>query len=102
MAVKLGHRWSKGKATIAELIMGTLAAADSTGCTSDELIALLPAGTDLLLLQPELEELVARGAVVRRGVGRGALYALDSRQRTRLDRLTTRREDDSPLKTFAV
>ncbi len=100
MAVKLGHRSGKGKVMLADLIVEALAVADAAGCTSDELVALIPTRTTATVLQAELEELVSRGGVVRRGVGRGALYTLDERQRARMERMAVRRADDAPLDTL--
>ncbi len=66
----------EGGAETVETVIATLSAGDALGLTADEIADRLglPAGGKTL--QHELEDMVWQGLLERRGVGRGALYAL--------------------------
>ena len=66
----------EGGAVTVETVIAALSGGDAFGLTSDEIAAHLglPAGGKTL--QHQLEDMVWQGLLERRGVGRGALYAL--------------------------
>ena len=56
--------------------VASLLSAGDTGHTTDEITDALDLPIDGAALQSELEEMVVRGILARRGIGRGALYTL--------------------------
>jgi len=62
---------------------------DSSGGTTDEIAQSLNASMEGVGLQVDLEMLVRRGILDRRGIGRGALYSLARRGRVYAARIAS-------------
>ncbi len=65
-----------GASTTTEETMAVIAAEEPHGVTADQVARALGLGVDGALVQDELEDLVARGLLDRRGLGYGAIYTL--------------------------
>jgi len=61
---------------IAAAVTAFLTDGDPRGCSPDEIVAALDLSIAATALQRDLERLVARDTLTRRGLGRGALYTL--------------------------
>ncbi len=66
-------------ATTMSEILAVIAAEEPHGATADHIARTLGLGLDGETVQAELEELVGRGVVDRRGVGLGAVYTRGTR-----------------------
>ncbi len=65
-----------GTSRTTEEILAAIAAEEPHGATADHIARTIGLGLDGETVQAELEELVARGLLDRRGLGRGAVYTL--------------------------
>lgn len=75
-------------------VTAVLARGDAAGRTTDDIADALNLPEDSQNLQTELEVLVRRGILDRRGIGRGALYTLSTAVRVvRPSRLRARARD---------
>ena len=72
--VKAWQPWNGG--SLIDAVVSILSSGDAMGSSADEIAQSLNWPIDGDALQVELEDLVACGVLDRRGVGRGALYAL--------------------------
>jgi len=70
-------------------VVGVVAHLDSSGGTADEIAQSLNASMGGVGLQGDLEMLVRRGILDRRGIGRGALYSLARRGRAYAARIAS-------------
>jgi len=61
-----------------EEILAVIAAEEPHGATADHIARTIGLGLDGETMQAELEELVARGLLDRRGLGFGAVYTLSA------------------------
>ncbi len=75
------HTPPPGASTTTGEVLATLAAEEPHGATADQVARALGLGLDGSAAQDELEELVARGLVDRRGLGHGAVYTLSAEGR---------------------
>ncbi len=66
-------------ATTMSKILAVIAAEEPHGATADHIARTLGLGLDGAVVQAELEDLVGRGVVDRRGVGLGAVYTRSTR-----------------------
>jgi len=66
-------------ATTMSKILAVIAAEELHGATADHIARTLGLGLDGAVVQAELEDLVGRGVVDRRGVGLGAVYTRSTR-----------------------
>ena len=66
-------------ATTMSEFLAVIAAEEPHGATADHIARTLGLGLDGDVVQAELEELVGRGVVDRRGVGLGAVYTRSTR-----------------------
>jgi len=62
--------------SLVDAVISVLSTGDILGCTADEIAVALEMPIDGAALQHDLEDMVDRGILDRRGVGRGALYTL--------------------------
>ncbi len=60
-------------------ILAVIAAEEPHGATADHIARTLGLGLDGAVVQAELEDLMGRGVVDRRGVGIGAVYTRSTR-----------------------
>ncbi len=70
------HTQASGASTTADEILAVLAAEEPHGATADQVARVIGLGLDGTVIQDELEDMVARGLLDRRGLGHGALYTL--------------------------
>jgi len=68
-----------GASSTTEEILAAIAAEEPHGATADQIARTLGLGVDAVPVQDELEELVMRGILDRRGIGVGAVYTLAAR-----------------------
>ena len=68
-----------GASSTTEEILAAIAAEEPHGATADQIARTLGLGVDAVPVQDELEELVMRGILDRRGIGLGAVYTLAAR-----------------------
>jgi len=59
-------------------ILAALTAEEPRGATADQVARTIGLGLDGAVVQDALEELVTRGLLDRRGLGRGAVYTLST------------------------
>lgn len=69
-------RQTTDKESLVDAVTSVLSTGDTLGCTADEIAMALRLPIDGAALQHDLEDMVERGILDRRGVGRGALYTL--------------------------
>ncbi len=67
-----------GASTTTGEILAALAAEDPHGATADHVARALGLNLDGETIQADLEELVGRGLLDRRGLGHGAVYTLSA------------------------
>ncbi len=67
-----------GAPTTTTEILAALAAEEPHGATADQVARAIGLGLDGAVVQGEMEELVARGLLDRRGLGRGGVYTLSA------------------------
>jgi len=72
------HTPPTGASTTTGEILAALAAEEPHGTTADHVARALGLGLDGETVQAELEELVGRGLLDRRGLGHGAVYTLST------------------------
>jgi len=72
-----------GASTTTDAILAALAAEEPHGAAADHVARALGLGLNGETVQAELEELVARGLLDRRGLGHGAVYTLSATGRER-------------------
>lgn len=88
-----GMATATGLRGIEDVIASVLSAGDKSGRTTDDIAGALNRADEGAALQVQLEALVRRGILDRRGIGHGALYTLATPARTtrtpRLLRLRT-------------
>jgi len=65
-----------GASSTTEEILAAIAAEEPHGATADQIARTRGLGVDAKPVQDELEELVMRGILDRRGIGLGAVYTL--------------------------
>ena len=65
-----------GASSTTEEILAAIAAEEPHGATADQIARTLGLGINVEPVQDELEELVMRGILDRRGIGLGAVYTL--------------------------
>ncbi len=65
-----------GASSTTEEILAAIAAEEPHGATADQIARTLGLGINVEPVQDELEEMVRRGEVDRRGIGLGAVYTL--------------------------
>lgn len=68
------HTQATGASTTTDEILAVLAAEEPHGATADHVARALGLGITGTAVEAELEELVGRGLLDRRGLGRGAVY----------------------------
>jgi len=66
-----------GASTTTGEIWAVLAAEEPHGATADQVARAIGLGLDGTVIQDDLEDMVARGLLDRRGLGHGALYTLN-------------------------
>jgi len=79
MAEHPDHTTTTGAASPTDEILTVIAAEEPHGATADQIARTLGLGVDAVPVQDELEELVMRGILDRRGIGLGAVYTLAAR-----------------------
>ncbi len=67
-----------GVPTMTTEILAALAAEEPHGATADQVARAIGLGLDGAVVQDALEELVTRGLLDRRGLGRSAVYTLSA------------------------
>jgi len=67
-----------GVPTTTTEILAALAAEEPHGATADQVARTIGLGLDGAVVQDALEELVTRGLLDRRGLGRGTIYTLST------------------------
>ncbi len=75
------HTQATGASTTTDEILAVLAAEEPHGATADHVARALGLGITGTAIEAELEELVGRGLLDRRGLGRGAVYTCRTRGR---------------------
>ena len=68
-----------GASSTTEEILAAIAAEEPHGATADQIARVIGLGLTGEVVQDELEELVMRGILDRRGIGLGAVYTLAAR-----------------------
>jgi predicted ArsR family transcriptional regulator len=68
-----------GASSATDEILSVLAAEEPHGATADQIARVIGLGLTGEVVQDELEELVMRGVLDRRGIGVGAVYTLAAR-----------------------
>jgi len=68
-----------GAARMTDDILAVIAAEESYGATADQIARAIGPGVTVEPVQDEMEELVRRGDLDRRGIGVGAIYTLAAR-----------------------
>jgi len=76
MAEHPDHTTTTGAANVTDEILTVIAAEEPHGATADQIARTIELGVDAVPVQDELEELVMRGILDRRGIGLGAVYTL--------------------------
>ncbi len=76
MAEHPDHTTTTGAANVTDEILTVIAAEEPHGATADQIARTLGLGITVEPVQDELEEMVRRGEVDRRGIGLGAVYTL--------------------------
>jgi hypothetical protein len=72
------HTSPTGASTTTGEIRAVLAAEEPHGATADQVARTIGLGLDGTVIQDELEDMVARGLLDRRGLGHGAIYTLSA------------------------
>ena len=78
MAEQLDPTPATGAPTTTTEILAAIAVEEPHGATADQVAGAIGLGLDGELVQDVLEELVTRGLLDRRGLGRGAVYTLST------------------------
>jgi hypothetical protein len=78
MAERTSPFTSIGTLSASREILAVIAAEEPYGATPDHVARTLQLGFDGAVVQGELEDLVLRGALDRRGISRGAVYTLST------------------------
>ncbi len=78
MAEHPDHTPTIGAARALDEILAALTAEEPHGATADQVAAAIGRGLDGETVQDEVEDLVMRGVLDRRGIGRGAVYTLST------------------------
>ncbi len=76
MAEHPDHTTTTGAANMTDDILAVIAAEEPHGATADQIARAIGLGINVEPVQDELEEMVRRGEVDRRGIGLGAVYTL--------------------------
>ncbi len=76
MAEHPDHTTTTGAANVTDEILTVIAAEEPHGATADQIARTIGLGVNVEPVQDELEEMVRRGEVDRRGFGLGAVYTL--------------------------
>ena len=76
MAEHPDHTTTIGAARMTDDILAVIAAEEPHGATADQIARTLGLGVTVEPVQDEMEELVRRGDLDRRGIGVGAVYTL--------------------------
>jgi len=76
MAEHPDHTTTTGAANVTDEILTVIAAEEPHGATADQIARTIGLGVNVEPVQDELEEMVRRGEVDRRGIGLGAVYTL--------------------------
>ena len=76
MAEHPDHTTTIGAARMTDDILAVIAAEEPHGATADQIARAIGLGVTVEPVQDELEEMVRRGEVDRRGIGLGAVYTL--------------------------
>lgn len=71
-----------GASTTTSEIRAVIEVEEPYGATADQVARAIGRGLDGMVVQDDLEDLVARGLLDRRGLGHGALYTLSEAGRT--------------------
>jgi len=79
MAEHPDHTTTTGAASMTDDILSVLTAEEPHGATADQIARVIGLGLTGEVVQDELEELVMRGILDRRGIGLGAVYTLAAR-----------------------
>ncbi len=72
------HPPATGASTTTDEILAVLATEEPHGATADHVARALGLGITGTAVEAELEELVGRGLLDRRGLGHGAIYTLSA------------------------
>ena len=72
------HTQATGASTTTGEIRAVLAAEEPHGATADQVARALGLRLDGTVIQDDLEDMVARGLLDRRGLGHGAIYTLNA------------------------
>ncbi len=76
MAEHTDHMTTTGALSPTDEILAVIAAEEPHGATADQIARTIGLGVTGEVVQDELEELVMRGDLDRRGIGVGAVYTL--------------------------